>query len=196
MTIFDMDVKRLLRKHAGRWGKLLDTLNTLKSYDSGHDKTVNRLLKNGFRVSTYVSEARDTLETDRANAVRAVRRPLAEAIGHIITIEMADIALERLKTVEDERLQQKSDLYQNGACEEHRDFIAALYDRGVHRGIYRQLRPEHLNAIATYVLRKHAAATGYEMPLRTPAETRLSNKTRAHRFWDPYVPYEMPEAGL
>jgi len=196
MSIFNNDVKNLLRKHAGRWGKLLDTLNTLKSFDSGHQETVNRLLKNGFRVSTYVSEARDTLETDRANAFRAVRRPLAEAIGHIITIELADIALERLKTVEDERLQQKSDLHKHGASEEHRDFIAALYNRGVHRGIYRALRPEHLNAIAKYVLLKHKAAVGEELPLRTPAETRLANKVRAHRFWDPYVPYEMPDAGL
>jgi hypothetical protein len=196
MNIFDDDLKHLLRKHAGRWGKLLDTLNTLKSYDNGWDTVIIRLLSNGFRKSTYVSEVRDTLETDRVNAIRALPAPLAEAIGHILTIECADAGLKRLSEVEQERVERKHDLQTTGSCEEHRDFIAVLHERGVSRGHFRTLSPEHINAIASYILRKHAKATGYRMPLRSAKETRLPNGRRAHRFWDPYVPLDLPPEGF
>jgi len=188
------ELKHIARKYHSRWSKIDDALALLHVTDDGGRSTEGeksrRLLLNAFRVSTYPDSTRKTLETDRANALKALAKPLREALGNIVTIELADMMLRELDLVELERR-----IERRGAEHEEKNgtygpLIQKLHEYGVVRGHYTALTDVELTAIARFIQRKAAQRVASIKPLRTDRETRGPNG-RGHTFWDPYhVPRE------
>lgn len=183
------ELKYIARKYHARWRKIDDALALLRATDDGgrsaEGEKSRRLLANAFRVSTYPDSTRKTLETDRANALKALAKPLREALGNIVTIELADMMLRELDLVELERRVERDQ-----AAHEERDgtygpLIQKLHEHGVVRGHYTALTNVELAAIARFIQRKAAHRVAGLKPLRTDRETRGSDG-RGHTFWDPY----------
>jgi hypothetical protein len=186
-TIFDF-AKGLARKHYARWSRLEDALHLLHASDDGGRSTAGeqsrRLLMHAQGVSTYPSSTRNALKLDRANALAKVAQPLAEALGHIITIELAEERIRQIDEVENSRWLNSQKLKADGFAEEHVDFIAAMHELGVSRGHYTVLRPEDLMAIGKFILRKYNQRVAELPRLRTDAETHGADGKRKHTFWN------------
>lgn len=179
----------LIRKHAARHSKVADALELIHVQDDGGSTRGGiralRLLANSRRVSNYPDRELDVLQTDRANALAKLNQPLSEAIGHLITIELAEQRIKLVKEVHDDRLRQQGELTENGVYRDHRPLIDELHNFGVCRGDYNALGEVEYGAIARYILRKAEQAQLRLPPLRTDRETRGPNGRR-HSFWDPY----------
>lgn len=183
------ELKYLARKFHARWGKIDDALALLHVHDDGgrsaEGERSRRLLGNAFRVSTYPDSARKSLETDRANALKALGPPLREALGHIVTIELADLMLHEVDVVERERRVERNDAENVERSGTYGPLIQKLHEHGVVRGHYTALTESELVAIARFIQRKAAQRVSSLRPLRTDAETRGQNGRR-HSFWDQY----------
>lgn len=184
--------KHLARKYHARWGKLEDALHLLHaSDDGGHSKAgeqARRLLMHAQGVSTYPDRTRQALQIDRANALAKLAQPLAEALGHIITIELAEELIGQIDEVEGSRWLSRYQLKEDGFADEHIEFIKIMNDLDISRGHYTVLRPEDTRAIGKFILRKYHQRIAELPRLRTDAETRGEDGRRKHSFWDPYRP--------
>lgn len=182
--------KRLARKYYSRWGKMEDALHLLHASDDGGRSKAGeqsrRLLMHAQSVSTYPDRTRQALQVDRANALAKLAQPLSEALGHIITIELADELMGQIDEVEGSRWLSRHQLKEEGYAEEHVEFIKIMHDLGVSRGHYTVLRREDITAIGKFVSRKYHQRTAELPRLRTDAETRGADGRRRHSFWDPY----------
>lgn len=188
-TLFDA-FKYLARRYHGRWSRLDDVLLRIRAHDDGgrspEGERARRTLDNAFRVQTYVGPTRDALYTDRSNALRKLGQPLAEALGHIITIELADQMLEALEEAEHARWQERGDAEaEEGKTSPYGPLIDAFHRHGVDRGNYNVLTDTEHAAIARYIRRKVEQRLGPLPPIRSASETR-SPHVRLHPFWDPY----------
>ncbi len=188
-TLFNA-FKHLARRYHGRWSRLNDVLLRIRAHDDGgrspEGERARRMLDNAFRVQTYVGPTRDALYTDRSNALRRLGQPLAEALGYIITIELADQMLEALQEAEHARWQERDDAEaEEGKTSPYGPLIAALHRHGVDRGNYNVLTDIEHAAIARYVRRKVEQRLGPLPPIRSASETR-SPHGRLHPFWNAY----------
>lgn len=188
-TLFDA-FKYLARRYHGRWSRLDDALLRIRAHDDGgrsaEGERARRMLDNAFRVQTYPGSTRDALQTDRSNALRKLGKPLAEALGHIITIELADQMLDALSDAERARWQERDDAEaEEGKTSPYGPLIDAFHRHGVDRGNYNVLTDVEHAAIARYVRRKVEQRLGPLPPIRSASETQSSHG-RLHPFWDPY----------
>lgn len=188
-TLFDA-FKQLARRYYGRWGYLDDVLLRIRAHDDGgrspEGERTRRMLDNAFRVQTYIGPTRDTLHTDRSNALRKLGQPLAEALGHIITIELAEQMLEALDEAEHARWQERGDAEaEEGKTSPYGPLIDAFHRHGVDRGNYYVLTDIEFSAVARYIRRKVEQRLGPLPPIRSASETR-SPHGRLHPFWNPY----------
>ncbi len=188
-TLFDA-FKLLARRYHGRWGYIDDILLRIRAHDNGGRTTegerARRTLENAFRVQSYPGPTRDALKTDRAMALRKLGKPLSEALGHIITIELADHMLEALDEAEIERWRERDDAdLEQSPASPYAGLIAALYRHGIDRGNYHVLGETEHAAIARYIRRKVEQRLGTLPPVRNAAQTR-SPEGRLHPFWNPY----------
>jgi hypothetical protein len=188
-TLFDA-FKYLARRYHSRWGYLDDVLLRTRAHDDGgrspEGERARRTLANAFRVQNYPGPTRDALKTDRAMAMRKLGQPLADALGHIITIELADQMLDALDEAERDRWSERDDAdVEERATSAYGPLITALRRHGVDRGNYHVLTEVEIDAIARYIRRKVEQRLTRLPPIRTGDQTR-SPKGRLHPFWNPY----------
>lgn len=188
-TLLDA-LKYLARRYHGRWSRLDDVLLRIRANDGGGRNTdgerSRRTLENAFRVQSYLRPTRDALYTDRSNALRKLGAPLSEALGHIITIELADQMLEALEEAERARWKELGDAEtEEGNASYYGPLITNLHRHGVVRGNYHVLLDVEYAAIARYIRRKVEQRLGPLPPIRSASETR-SPTGRLHPFWNPY----------
>ncbi|MCA1199266.1 hypothetical protein K9B35_14940 [Sphingomonas sp. R647] len=188
-TLFDA-LKYLARRYHGRWSRLDDALLRIRAEDDGgrskEGERARRTLINAFRVQAYLGPTRDTLYADRSNAIRKLGEPLSEALGHIITIELADQMLEALEEAERARGQERDDAEAvEGSSSSYGPLITALHRHGVNRGNYHVLLDVEYAAIARYIRRKVEQRLAPLPPIRSASEMR-SPHGRLHPFWNPY----------
>ncbi|WCT74185.1 hypothetical protein PQ455_02835 [Sphingomonas naphthae] len=189
-------LKLLARRYHSRWSALDDALTRIRASDGEGRNTpgepARRMLLNAFRVQTYVEDTRDRYRTDITNAKRKLAKPLAEALGHIITIELGEEMLAEIDAAEGRRLTELGEAEQ---CErpsaDYGPLIDALHKAGVARGNYTALTPVEIAAIARYIRKKIDQRLAELPPIRTGAETH-SSKGRLHPFWNAYG---LPEDG-
>lgn len=183
-------LKHLARRYNSRWSAIDDALDRIHASDGEGRNTpgepARRMLANAFRVQTYVDDTRERLRTDVANAKRKLGKPLAEALGHIITIELGEQMIEEVNAAEQQRLKEQSEAQrQEKVSAEYGPLIDALHEAGVARGNYTVLTPVEVDAIACYIRRKVDQRLTDLPPLRTAAETRTPDG-RLHPFWNAY----------
>ncbi len=183
-------LKYLARRFHGRWSAIDDALARIRANDGDRfgpgGEPARRMLVNAFRVQTYVDETRERLRTDRANAIRKLEKPLAEALGHIVTIELAEQMIAEVDAAERRRRAEVSAADQDEkASAEYGPLIGALHRQGVARGNYTVLTPVEIEAIARYIRRKVEQRLGTLPPIRTAADMRGPGG-RVHPFWNPY----------
>lgn len=182
--------KHLARRFNARWSVIDDALARIRANDGDRvnagGEPARRMLVNAFRVQTYVDDTRDRLRTDRANAIRKLEKPLAEALGHIVTIELAEQMLAEVDAAERRRWAEQSAAdRQEQPAAEYGPLISALHRHGVARGNYTVLKPAEIEAIARYIRRKVEQRLGELPPIRTAADMRGPGGKR-HPFWNPY----------
>ena len=197
-SLFDA-FKFLARRYHSRWSYLDDVLLRIRANDNGgrtaEGERSRRMLENAFRVQSYTGSTRDALKTDRANALRKLGKPLAEALGHIITVELTDRTLEALDEAETERWRERSDAdLEQSAASPYAGLIEALFRHGVDRGNYHVLTDVEHAAIARYIARKVEQRLGRLPPIRNAVGVR-SPEGRLHPFWNPYRMQHRREAG-
>ncbi|PZT91991.1 hypothetical protein [Sphingomonas sp.] len=183
-------LKYLARRFNGRWSAIDDALARIRANDGDQRGTAGeparRMLVNAFRVQTYVDDTRDRLRTDRANAIRKLEKPLAEALGHIVTIELAEQMIAEVDAAERRRWQEQGAAERQEAdSTEYGPLIAALRRHGVSRGNYTVLTAVEIEAIARYIRRKVEQRLGSLPPIRTAADMRSPGGKR-HPFWNPF----------
>lgn len=181
--------KSLARRYHARWSRIDDALTLIRSHsgaNTAEGERTRRTLNNAFRAQTYPDDIRDSLQTDRANALRKLGGPLNEALGHILTIELADEMLETLKSAERQRSCERSDA---GEIEKrdtiYGPFIECLHRHGIVRGHHEILTENEWNVVARYIRQKVEQRVGHLPPIRTAQEMRSLNG-RLHPFWNPY----------
>ena len=188
-TLFDA-FKHLARRYHSRWSYLDDVLLRIRVHDDGgrtpEGERARRTLANAFRVQNYPGPTRDALKSDRAMAMRKLGQPLADALGHIVTIELADQMLAALDDAERDRWSERSDAeVEERPASPYGPLITALHRHGVDRGNYHVLTEVELDAIARYIRRKVEQRLTQLPPIRTATQTR-SPEGRLHPFWNPY----------
>lgn len=188
------DAKNIFRKFVARWQRFSDIVEALHVADNGGTdaagEKARRLLANPQHKSTYPDKFREAIRVDRANALRGLRKPLAEAIGHIITIELADA---ELAGADDHERARWRNQIKSGAYEDHIAFIQTLHAHGISHGHYNALTSVECAAIAKYIKRKATAVSRAAPALRTAAETR-GEDGRKHLYWNAYQPSCEPGA--
>ncbi|MEN2747130.1 hypothetical protein [Sphingomonas sp. T9W2] len=189
-------LKYLAHRFNGRWSAIDDALARIRANDGDQRGTAGeparRMLVNAFRVQTYVDDTRDRLRTDRANAIRKLEKPLAEALGHIVTIELAEQMIAEVDAAERRRWQEQGAAERQEAdSTEYGPLIAALRRHGVSRGNYTVLTAVEIEAIARYIRRKVEQRLRSLPPIRTAADMRSPGGKR-HPFWNPF---RMPVRG-
>lgn len=188
-TLFDA-FKHLARRYHGRWSRLDDVLLRIRAHDDGgrspEGERTRRTLDNAFRVQTYPGSTRDALKTDRSNALRKLGKPLAEALSHIITIELANQMLDALSDAERARWQERDDAEaEESTTSPYGPLIEALHRHCVDRGNYYVLTDIEHDAIARYIRRKVEQRLAPLPPIRSAFQTRTPHG-RLHPFWNPY----------
>lgn len=183
-------LKYLARRFNGRWSAIDDALARIRANDGDRlgpgGEPARRMLANAFRVQTYVDDTRDRLRTDRANAIRKLEKPLAEALGHIVTIELAEQMIAEVDAAERRRWTERDAAEaQEQPSAEYGALIAALRRHGIARGNYTVLTPVEIEAIARYIRRKVEQRLGALPPIRTAADMRGVGG-KVHPFWNPY----------
>lgn len=183
-------IKHLARRFHSRWSAIDDALTLIRSGSgapSAEGERARRMLLNGFRQQTYPDSAREALRTDRANALKNLTKPLTEALGHIVTIELSDEQLKLLDQAEAERGKERS------AAErvERKDtvyapFIACLNRHGIVRGHHEALTDAEWAVVARYIRRRVEQRVGALPPIRTDREMRRGDR-RLHPFWNAYA---------
>jgi hypothetical protein len=183
-------LRHLARRYHSRWSTLDDALIRIRASDGEGRNTpgepARRMLVNAFRVQTYVDDTRDRYRTDVANAKRKLGKPLAEALGHILTIELGEEMLEEIDAAERRRWaeQSEADRHERPSAE-YGPLIDALHKAGVARGNYTVLSEVEVGAIARYIRKKVDQRLAELPPIRTGAETR-GQDGRLHPFWNAY----------
>lgn len=183
-------VRYLSRRFHARWSAIDDALTLIRSSSgaaTSEGERARRMLLNVFRQQTYTDSTREALRTDRANALKQLGQPLAEALGHIVTIELADEMLAALDQAEGERWRERSaaELVERGDTV-YAPFIASLRRHGIVRGDHEVLTEREWAVVARYVCRRVEQRVGSLPPIRTDRETRRGGGRR-HPFWDPYA---------
>ncbi|WP_242154031.1 hypothetical protein [Sphingomonas sp. BAUL-RG-20F-R05-02] len=183
-------LKLLARRYNSRWQSIDDALKRIRASDgafkTGKGEQTRRLLANAFRVQSYPSATRERLTTDRNNALRKLGAPLAEALGHIITLELTEQMLTELDRAEKERsIEDDLAKADEESASVYGPLIAELKNHGVSRGSYSTLRAAEIAAIAKYINRKTEQRLVELPPIRTDKETRGPDGRR-HPFWNPY----------
>lgn len=182
--------KYLARRFNGRWSAIDDALARIRANDgdklNAAGEVARRTLANAFRVQTYVDDTRDRLRTDRINAMRKLEKPLAAALGQIVTIELADQLIAEVDAAERRRRkEQRAAERQEDESAEYGPLINALHRHGVARGNYTVLTPVEIEAIARYIRRKVEQRLEALPPIRTAADMRGPGGKR-HPFWNPF----------
>lgn len=184
METFNRDVAQMFRRFAARWLQFNDVVSALHAVeDGGRSKMgelARRLLDNVQHRTTYPDSFRNTLRSDRANALAALRGPLAEAIGHMVTIEVTTAALEAQMQNDQARLSRE---LLGELRDTHEPLLRALHKLGVSYGHYTVLEPEHLRAIASYILRKAETKT---RALEERRRKRGGRGDKSHFYWKPH----------
>jgi hypothetical protein len=181
--------KHLARRFHGRWSRLDDALTRIRSTSgakTSEGERTRRMLVNAFRVQTYPDSIRGRLQTDRLNAMRALGEPLSKALGHIITIELAEEMLKALDDAERQRAREvdaASDFEKNDTV--YGPFVAAMHNQGIVRGDHEVITEQEWAVIAKYVRRKVAARLRDVPPIRSNKECRTPDGRR-HPFWNGY----------
>ena len=181
--------KHLARRYHARWSKLDDALTLVRSTSgakSANGERTRRMLLNAFRVQSYPENIQDRLNTDRLNAMRALGEPLSKALGHIITIELADEMLAALHDAERERWRETSDAEEFEKKDTvYGPFVRCMHRHGIVRGHHEVLTDDEWSVVARYIRRKVEQRVGDLPPIRTDKETRTAGG-RLHPFWNAY----------
>lgn len=187
MTMIPDAAAQLFRRFAGRWYRFADVVHALHILEDGGRSKLGELARRTFHNSrhqqTYADSLVESLMADRANALQNLRAPLAEAVGHIITIELTTAAIEAQREHEARR---RSDRDDPTLREEHRPLLSALKKHDVKSGHYKALKKEHEAAIAKYILRVANEAAAKITPVRDKSQSHEQRASREHLYWKPY----------
>lgn len=181
------DFARIIRRFVSRWSRFDDVIYGLELVEDGGRSTAGRkalrMLRTARHVFNHPEREEEALRAERSNAMTKLRKPLAEAVGHIITIELASDRLEELAA---KRAPRRDPLPPGVSYRAHVEFLDTLHaEFGIAHGEYRALKEEHRHAIARYI-RKRAMEEIDRVPQVKTRKEADEDGTRGHVYWTPF----------